>query len=60
MAEQFSPIVSLNLIVAFDSNYGIGLNGRLPWPRLDDMSMKHFQSIQLPPIFRNHENNSCE
>lgn len=44
MAEQFSPIVSLNLIVAFDSNYGIGLNGRLPWPRLET-DMKHFQSI---------------
>ena len=44
MAEGFSPICSLNLIVAFDVNYGIGLNGRLPWPRLET-DMKHFQSM---------------
>ena len=44
MAEGLSPKCSLKLIVAFDVNFGIGMNGRLPWPRLE-MDMKHFQSM---------------
>ena len=40
MAEKLKTRSLLNLIVAFDSNYGIGNNGKLPWPRLAT-DMKH-------------------
>lgn len=37
--------MSLNCIVAFDSNYGISKNGKIPWYINEDL--KHFKNITL-------------
>ena len=34
----------IKLVCAFDNNYGIGVNGKLPWPPLKD-DMLHFKNI---------------
>ncbi|KAI6646960.1 Dihydrofolate reductase-like isoform X1 [Oopsacas minuta] len=55
MAQATRNIDKLNLIVAFDKNYGIGLKGKLPWPRLETDSL-YFQektTITLDPNKRN-------
>ena len=42
MAEASKTRSLLNLIVAFDTNYGIGNDGKIPWPRLAT-DLKHFR-----------------